>query len=88
SLIPETAERFPWAGHLGTQLVGQVADQIAQRNTSLVFTNTRSQAEQWYQHLLGERPEWAGQIAVHHGSLDPDVRRWVETQLAEGTLRA
>ena len=88
SVLPDTAERFPWAGHLGTQLVEQVADRIAERKTSLVFTNTRSQAEQWYQHLLQQRTDWAGQIAVHHGSLDPDVRRWVETQLSEGTLRA
>jgi ATP-dependent Lhr-like helicase len=88
SVLPDTAERFPWAGHLGTQLVEQVADHIAERKTSLVFTNTRSQAEQWYQHLLQHRPEWAGQIAVHHGSLDPEVRRWVDTQLSEGTLRA
>ncbi len=70
SVLPDTAERFPWAGHLGTQLVQQVANHIAERKTSLVFTNTRSQAEQWYQHLLQQRPEWAGQIA---GSRRPSM---------------
>ena len=88
TLIPETIERFPWAGHLGTRLVGAVADEIDQTRSALVFTNTRSQAEIWYQALLDKRPDWAGVIALHHGSLDSTVRTWVEGALKAGQLRA
>ncbi len=50
--------------------------------------NTRSQAELWYQALLDARPDWAGLIAVHHGSLDREVRDWVEASLKAGALKA
>jgi ATP-dependent helicase Lhr and Lhr-like helicase len=87
SLIPETIERFPWAGHLGLSLLPQVIKQIESGRTALVFTNTRSQTESWYQAILQAKPDWAGQIALHHGSLDRKVRDWVEDQLRAGTLR-
>jgi ATP-dependent Lhr-like helicase len=88
SLIPEKMERFPWAGHIGTRMVSQTAALIDQVESALVFANTRSQTEIWYQHLLQHRPDWAGQIAVHHGSLDTSVRDWVENGLRDGKLRA
>jgi ATP-dependent Lhr-like helicase len=88
TLIPAHASRFPWAGHLGIQMLEPVADEIAQHATTLVFCNTRSQAELWYQNLLDARPEWAGLIALHHGSLDKQVRDWVEQGLKQGTLKA
>lgn len=88
SLLPAHADRFPWAGHLGITMLPQVADEIATSRTTLVFTNTRSQAEIWYQALLETRPEWAGEIALHHGSLDRAVREWVELGLKAGSLRA
>ncbi len=87
ALIPEVIERFPWAGHLGTQMVGQVAAAIDEGQTSIVFTNTRSQTEIWYQALLAHRPDWAGSIALHHGSLDRKTRDWVEDGLRNATLR-
>jgi ATP-dependent Lhr-like helicase len=65
-----------------------VVDEIAKSGTTLVFTNVRSQAEIWYQLLLEARPEWAGDIALHHGSLDRATREWVELGLKEGRLRA
>lgn len=88
TLIPPTMARFPWAGHLGTNLVREVAAEIDTVGTTLVFTNTRSQAEIWYQALLEARPEWAGLLALHHGSLDRTVRDWVEQGLKAGTLKA
>ncbi|MEZ5364835.1 MAG: DEAD/DEAH box helicase [Bryobacterales bacterium] len=88
SCLPETVERFPWGGHLGLKLLPQVIDGIEAARTSLVFTNTRSQTEAWYQALLDARPDWAGEIALHHGSLDPKVRLWVEDGLRSGSLRA
>ncbi|MFN2635423.1 MAG: ligase-associated DNA damage response DEXH box helicase [Gemmatimonadaceae bacterium] len=87
SLIPPVIERFPWAGHLGTQLIPQVVAAIAEGKTAIVFTNTRSQTEIWYQAILAARPEWAGTIALHHGSLDRKKREWVEDGLRTATLR-
>ncbi|BCQ22478.1 ligase-associated DNA damage response DEXH box helicase [Caballeronia sp. NK8] len=88
TLIPDTIERFPWGGHLGVRQVGPVADEVDQAQSSLVFTNTRSQAEIWYRALLELRPEWAGLLALHHGSLDKEVRDWVEQGLKNGQLKA
>ncbi|MDA8744348.1 ligase-associated DNA damage response DEXH box helicase [Rubripirellula amarantea] len=88
SVIPNRIDRFPWSGHIGTKMVPQVAELIEQVGSTLVFANTRSQTEIWYQHLLAQRPDWAGQIAIHHGSLDTTVRRWVEDGLRGGSLRA
>ncbi len=88
TLLPAEAGRFSWSGHLGAQMRDPVVAEIDSAATSLVFTNTRSQAEIWYQLLLDARPDWAGQIALHHGSLDPAVRAWVEAGLKEGRLKA
>lgn len=88
SLLPPRADRFPWAGHLGITMLPQVMNEIDASRTALVFTNTRSQAEIWYQALLEARPDWAGQIALHHGSLDRTTRDWVELGLKSGSLRA
>ena len=88
SLLPGRAERFPWGGHLGLTMLPQVIEEIAASSTTLVFTNTRSQSEIWYQAMLEARPDWAGQIALHHGSLDREVREWVELGLKSGALKA
>ena len=88
SLLPGRAERFPWGGHLGLTMLPQVIDEIASSGTTLVFTNVRSQSEIWYQAILEAKPEWAGLIALHHGSLDRAVREWVEAGLKSGELRA
>jgi ATP-dependent Lhr-like helicase len=78
TLIPDATSRFPWAGHLGLQMLQPVVDEIDQHGSTLVFANTRPQAEIWYQHLIEARPDWAGVVALHHGSLDREVREWVE----------
>ncbi|MEC5399900.1 ligase-associated DNA damage response DEXH box helicase [Uliginosibacterium sp. H1] len=88
SLLPASAERFPWAGHLGLNMLGPVIAELEQSRSTLVFTNTRAQSEQWYQALLAARPDWAGLIALHHGSLDGELREWVERGLKEGSLLA
>jgi len=87
AVIPQRIERFPWAGHLGLTLLPQVVAAIEEGRTSLLFTNTRSACEQWYRALLDARPEWAGGIALHHGSIDRKSRDWVENGLRAGTLR-
>lgn len=88
TLLPAEPGRFSWGGHLGAQMQQPVVDEIERSSTTLVFTNVRSQAEIWYQLLLQARPDWAGQIALHHGSLDKSVREWVELGLKNGTLKA
>jgi ATP-dependent helicase Lhr and Lhr-like helicase len=87
ALIPPRVERFPWAGHLGTQMLPQVVEAVEEGSSAIVFTNTRSQTEIWYQAILQARPEWAGTIALHHGSLDRERRDWVEDGLRTGRLR-
>lgn len=87
AVLPPRVERFPWAGHLGLSLLPQVVAAIEAGTSALLFTNTRGQCEQWYQALLDAKPEWAGQVALHHGSLDRKARDWVEDGLRAGTLR-
>ncbi|WP_129932472.1 MULTISPECIES: ligase-associated DNA damage response DEXH box helicase [unclassified Pseudomonas] len=88
TLLPKAIERFPWAGHMGLKMLDQVCHEIDASASSLVFTNTRAQAEIWYQALLEARPDWAGLIALHHASLARDTRDWVERSLKQGSLKA
>ncbi|MEO7498922.1 MAG: ligase-associated DNA damage response DEXH box helicase [Casimicrobiaceae bacterium] len=85
---PATIERFPWGGHIGLKLLPQVIRAIDNARSTLVFTNVRSAAEIWYQAILEARPDWAGRIALHHGSLEREVRDWVEDGLRRNALRA
>lgn len=88
TLLPREPGRFSWGGHLGAQMLQPVVDEIETSGTTLVFTNVRSQAEIWYRLILDARPDWAGLVALHHGSLDKGVREWVEAGLKAGTLKA
>ena len=87
SLFPEEIEKYPWSGHLGIRMIDQVIQTIEEGKSVLVFTNTRSQTEMWYQKILEIRPDWAGWMAMHHGSLDSQIRTWVENALHEGVLK-
>ena len=88
SVFPDDVEVLPWAGHLGTKLADKIIPIILESQTTLVFTNTRSQAEMWYQVLLNTHPDFAGQIAIHHSSVDKDIRIWIEENLSSGYLKA
>ncbi len=88
TLLPDTLEKFPWGGHLGIRMAAQVASVIAAHRSTLIFTNTRSQAEIWYQQLLDLDPALSGVLALHHGSLSEDLRQWVEASLHSGQLKA
>ncbi|MCW2259389.1 MULTISPECIES: ligase-associated DNA damage response DEXH box helicase [Sphingobacterium] len=87
SIIPDTIEMLPWAGHLGIKLADKLVPVIKKSKTTLVFTNTRSQAEIWFQHLLKIHPDFAGQMAIHHGSIDYELRNWIEEALHTGVLK-
>lgn len=88
SILPKNLERFPWAGHLGSQMIPLVAEELENVQSALIFTNTRSQSEIWYQALLTLRPEWEEIIGIHHGSLDREERTRVELGLRDGDLKA
>ncbi len=87
TLLPANPGRFSWAGHLGARMLAPLVDELESCSTALVFTNTRSQAETWFRLLLEARPDWAGVIALHHGSLDKAARAWVEAALKAGELK-
>ena len=63
-------ETFPWRGHLGLHLLEDIIPIINNSKTTLLFTNTRSQCEIWFQKILEIHPEYAGEIAMHHGSIN------------------
>jgi ATP-dependent Lhr-like helicase len=86
-IMPDTMEKFPWAGHLGIKLIEKVVPIIEDGKTTLLFINTRGMSEMWYQSLLDIAPQLAGAIALHHGSIEKDLRLWVEEALHTGILK-
>ena len=88
SIFPDEIEKYPWAGHLGIKLVDKVIPIIMESKTTLIFINTRGMSEMWYQALLRACPDLAGAIALHHGSIEQDLRFWVEENLHTGNLKA
>ena len=88
SIIPDEIEKYPWAGHLGIKLIDKVVPIIQKSKTTLIFINTRGMSERWYQELLNASPDLAGAIALHHGSVDMELRIWVEETLHSGKLKA
>ncbi len=83
----DTAEHLPWAGHTALHALGEIYHLIGRHRMTLVFVNTRSQAEMLFQ-ALWRINEDAMAIALHHGSLDVAQRRKVEAAMADGRLRA
>jgi len=87
SIIPDEIENYPWAGHLGLKLAEKIIPIIQSSRTTLVFINTRGMSETWYQKLLELAPDLAGSIALHHGSIEQDIRLWVEEALHDQRLK-
>ena len=87
SILPDEVDSLPWSGHLGTHLLHKIIPIIQQSKTTLLFTNTRSQTELWYQAIVNNYPEMAGVIAMHHGSINQDIRIWVEEALHAQKLK-
>ncbi|WP_296316746.1 ligase-associated DNA damage response DEXH box helicase [Winogradskyella sp. UBA3174] len=88
SVLPNEIEVLPWAGHLGGKMVDKILPIIESNTTTLIFTNTRGQAELWYQLLLNANPELAGLLAIHHGSISKELRNWIEDSISSGYLKA
>jgi ATP-dependent Lhr-like helicase len=83
----DTEEHLPWTGHSARHALGEIYAHIKTHKTTLVFVNTRSQAEFLFQELWRANDDNLA-IALHHGSLDVAQRRRVEDAMATGKLRA
>ena len=88
SIIPEKMDAYPWRGHMGLHLIDEVAKIIKKSRTTLIFTNVRSACEIWFQALLQKYPEFAGDMAMHHGSISRETRQWVEQAIRDEQLKA
>ncbi len=88
TIIPNEIEKYPWAGHLGIKLAASLIPIIEASKTTLIFINTRGMSETWYQTLLNIAPQLAGAIALHHGSIEQELRLWVEDALHTEKLKA
>lgn len=87
SIIPDKMETYPWRGHMGLHLIDEVAEIIRNSKTTLLFTNVRSACEIWFQRLLEKYPEFAGEMAMHHGSINRETRLWVEQAIRNEELK-
>lgn len=87
TLLPPEDRRFPWAGHIGLTQLQNVLERLLDANTSIVFTNTRAQAELWHQALSAVWPHAPASLALHHGSLDATLRAHAEQGLRDGSIR-
>lgn len=85
--ILSTEERIPWSGHSAKYAIPDVYKQLLEHQTTLLFVNTRSQAEMLFQELWTANDDNLP-IALHHGSLDVGQRRKVEAAMAANRLRA
>ncbi|MGM0557728.1 MAG: ligase-associated DNA damage response DEXH box helicase [Myxococcota bacterium] len=87
TLLPREVDSFPWYGHMGLRMLDDALERLAPEHSTLVFTNTRSQAERWFQAVVDARPEWEPLMALHHGSISKKERRRIEDGLKSGDLR-
>lgn len=87
TLLPERNAGLPWAGHLGLSQLPRVFKRLFDVRASLLFTNTRAQAELWHRALESIWPEDLATLALHHGSLDPRLRAAAEQGLRDGAIR-
>ncbi|ARP93831.1 ligase-associated DNA damage response DEXH box helicase [Bordetella genomosp. 13] len=87
TLMPERGRGLPWAGYLGLSQLANVFGRLFDVRATLLFTNTRAQAELWHRALESIWPEDPGTLALHHGSLDPKLRATVEQGLRDGSVR-
>lgn len=87
TLIPESVDGLPWAGHFGLRMLPLVIKKLNPKHSTLIFTNTRAQAERWFRAIVEAKPEWKNLIALHHSSIDRKIRETIEEQMKEGILR-
>ncbi|MGB3310445.1 MAG: ligase-associated DNA damage response DEXH box helicase [Nodosilinea sp.] len=87
SIRPESVDTFPWAGHLGLRMFETLVAALDLKKSTLIFTNTRNQAERWYQALNFALPDEADRIALHHGSINVKEREAIEAGVKSGDIK-
>ncbi|MBE9062042.1 ligase-associated DNA damage response DEXH box helicase [cf. Phormidesmis sp. LEGE 11477] len=87
SVLPTSVDSFPWAGHLGLRMFEELVEALDINRSTLIFVNTRSQAERWFQALTYALPDYEHQIALHHGSIDFDTRLAIEAGIKSGAIK-
>jgi ATP-dependent Lhr-like helicase len=87
AILPARLSAFPWFGFSGLKLSSEVVAQIDPAGSTLVFTNTRSQAELWFDRIRRAKPEWGAIMGLHHGSLARENRERVENGARDGSIR-
>ncbi|MEL6397211.1 MAG: ligase-associated DNA damage response DEXH box helicase, partial [Planctomycetota bacterium] len=93
TVLPREDDTLPWAGHLGLVMLPAALESVETdsdglpAHSTLVFVNTRSQAERWFNAIEAARPQWRPVIGLHHGSIDRDDRHAVEAGLKSGKIR-
>jgi ATP-dependent helicase Lhr and Lhr-like helicase len=87
SLLPDTIDGFPWGGHLGLRMYEQLVAGLDPAVSTLLFTNTRNQAERWHQCLRFACPEMEDALALHHSAIDRAEREAIEARVKAGELR-
>jgi ATP-dependent Lhr-like helicase len=87
SILPKSVDTFPWAGHLGLHLFQELVDTLNINKSTLIFTNTRFQAERWYQAITFAMPDHLDQIALHHSAIAVKEREAIEAGLKEGRIK-
>jgi ATP-dependent Lhr-like helicase len=87
SLLPDSIDGFPWAGHLGLRMHEVLVASLEPTISTLLFTNTRNQAERWHQCLRYTCPEMEDALALHHSSLDRGERETVAAGVTAGEIR-
>ena len=87
SILPDSIDGFPWGGHLGLRRYEDLVGKLVPSISTLLFTNTRNQAERWFQCLRYACPEMDGLLALHHSAVNRDEREAIEAAVKAGDLR-
>lgn len=87
TVLPPDARSLPYSGHFGTMMAPALIERLDLAHPTLVFCNTRAQAEVWYQVIVSARPDWFEWMGLHHGSIDAGERTRVEDGLKSGEIK-
>lgn len=87
SILPESIDGFPWAGHLGLRMYEELVARLDPGTSTLLFTNTRNQSERWHQCLRFACPEMDDALALHHSAIDRSEREAIEAAVKAGSIR-
>ena len=87
SILPDSIDGFPWAGHLGLRMYEELVARLNPGISTLLFTNTRNQSERWHQCLRFACPEMEDALALHHSAIDRSERETIEAAVKNGSIR-